>query len=567
MLFGSAGLLLGLLQLWPDPFGISSEDGIAYLDVGDAFLRGDWRNAFTGYWSPLYPWLQAGVARLVRPSAYWEFPLVNFVNLGIFLLAMAAFDWLLREYLRSRAAATADGDPRSAGERGWIWVTAGYAVFLWAALSWTTIRSDTPDMLTAVLLYATGALILRIRRGPPTALTYAAVGGAIALGGLSKTAVIPLSPVLLLVALCSARRPRAVGWRMLAAPVAFALILVPYLWALSASLGHPTFGETGRLNYAWVVNPGGYRIPDTHWQGGPPGFGQPVHPSRAILDAPATFEFGSPLAGTYPPWTDPSYWYEGLKTRFALGAQLRVMVLNLGFYWTHFLEALLFGLVVALALGGPARDAARGLAVGWPLAVPALAGLGIYGVGTDLPLVSFAEQPSMRLVAPFVVLLCGGAFLGLRTRDDPTARRVLAAASLALAAVIGARLVGAAGWDVLHALRGTPHTQWQIARSLGDLGLRRGDPVAVGNDAIGHVAWARLGRWKIVAETRSGAGIWRLETRDRQRLLEALAATGARALVLSSARVEPPPGWRRLGDTTYYALPLEGAPGVARADP
>jgi hypothetical protein len=557
--FWLAGTLLGLLHLWPDRFGISSEDAIAYLDVGDAFLRADWRNAFTGYWSPLYPWIQAGAAWIARPSTWWEFPLVNGVNFLIFLLAMAAFDWLLREFLRQRAAGAAGESPPAPRAPDWIWVAAGYALFLWASLAWTTIRSDTPDLLTAALLYATGALILRNRRRPPSALAYAAVGAAIALGGLGKTAVIPLAPVLLLVAMLATRSPRAASWRMLAAPLAFVLILGPYLGALSRSLGHPTFGETGKLNYAWLVNPGKYRIPDTHWQGGPPGSGEPVHPSRVIFDAPRTFEFGTPLGGTYPPWTDPSYWYEGLETPFSPGAQIRVIALNLGFYWRHFLAALLFGVTVAAALDGRPRVVLRGLAEGWPLLVPSLAGLGIYLVGTDLPLVSFDEQPSMRLVAPFAVLLCAGAFLGLRVPGEAVARRWLCVAALAFLAVIGARLAGTAGWDALHALRGAEHAHYEIARSLEALGLERGAAVAVGNDAIDHVPWARLGRWRIVAETRGGAELWRLEESQARRWLDAVAATGARAIVLSSRRADPPPGWHRLGDTSYHALWLDGA--------
>ena len=36
------------------------------------------------------------------------------------------------------------------------------------------------------------------------------------------------------------------------------------------------------------------------------------------------FEFDGPVVGTYPPYTDPTYWNEGLKPRFRLKPQVEV---------------------------------------------------------------------------------------------------------------------------------------------------------------------------------------------------------------------------------------------------
>ena len=52
-------------------------DGISYLDMGDAMMRGDWEMAISVYWSPLYPFLQGLALRLFRPTAYSEFGLVS----------------------------------------------------------------------------------------------------------------------------------------------------------------------------------------------------------------------------------------------------------------------------------------------------------------------------------------------------------------------------------------------------------------------------------------------------------------------------------------------------------
>ena len=84
---------------------VVNPDGIAYLDIADAYGRGDWTSALNAYWSPLYSWLLAGVFAVVRPPPYWECAVVHAVNFVVFLVALAAFEWLLSELLRWRAAA------------------------------------------------------------------------------------------------------------------------------------------------------------------------------------------------------------------------------------------------------------------------------------------------------------------------------------------------------------------------------------------------------------------------------------------------------------------------------
>src|SRR6185369_13250535 len=44
--------VLGALQAWDRRYAMNP-DGISYLDVADAYLRGDWAVAVNGYWSPL----------------------------------------------------------------------------------------------------------------------------------------------------------------------------------------------------------------------------------------------------------------------------------------------------------------------------------------------------------------------------------------------------------------------------------------------------------------------------------------------------------------------------------
>jgi len=74
-------LILGLAQAWRSRFFINY-DGVSYLDMGDAFLRGDWHTAINGYFNPLYAWLQAFSRFVLRPSMYWEYPSLIWSTMG-----------------------------------------------------------------------------------------------------------------------------------------------------------------------------------------------------------------------------------------------------------------------------------------------------------------------------------------------------------------------------------------------------------------------------------------------------------------------------------------------------
>ena len=107
-------------------------DGISYLDMGDAILRGDWKMAINGHWSPLYPWLQGLALRLLKPSAYSEFTVVHFVNFLVYLFALGCFDYLLQAAVADRPK-VGDLASRSSRLPKWAVFAIGYAVFLWSS--------------------------------------------------------------------------------------------------------------------------------------------------------------------------------------------------------------------------------------------------------------------------------------------------------------------------------------------------------------------------------------------------------------------------------------------------
>lgn len=88
-----------------------------------------------------------------------------------------------------------------------------------------------------------------------------------------------------------------------------------------------TFGDSALPNYAWYTG-----VPYRHWQGEPPGNGTPRHPTRKIFSEPAVYEFAASVGGTYPPWYDPSYWYEGVVPNLSLTKQVQILMSNAKVY-------------------------------------------------------------------------------------------------------------------------------------------------------------------------------------------------------------------------------------------
>lgn len=50
------GIFLALVQVWSSRHDMNP-DGISYIEIGEKIMRGEWKSALNGYWSPLYPLL------------------------------------------------------------------------------------------------------------------------------------------------------------------------------------------------------------------------------------------------------------------------------------------------------------------------------------------------------------------------------------------------------------------------------------------------------------------------------------------------------------------------------
>ena len=298
---------LGGIHAWSARHDMNP-DGINYLDLSDAFLKGDWEAAVNGTWSPLYPLLLSFARFIARPSPYWEFAVAHALNFVIYLFALAAVHFFLCQWLKDRQGRGADSDDADT-QPDPAWLFLGYALFIWASLNLITLSKLVTDMCLAIFVYLAAGLLLKIRNGSHSWVLFALLGLSLGLGYLAKANMFLLAFVFLTAAGLCIGKWRVLFPRLAVAFLFFCLVSSPFIISLSKAKGRPTFSEVGKLAYAWHVNNvtkfnGVAQF--VHWQGEQPRNGTPKHPTRRIRDVPAVYEFATPIGGTFPPGFDPS---------------------------------------------------------------------------------------------------------------------------------------------------------------------------------------------------------------------------------------------------------------------
>jgi len=547
IVFWAVAALVGLLQSLAERFYIEP-DGINYLDVAYAYLRHDFSNAFNAYWSPLYSWLIALLFAVTHSPAQWESTALHALNFLIYLLSLCCFTFFFRELTlligEERATSGKKPFPRPA------WSLFGYMLFAYAALELIGVGTNTPDMLVASVYFLATGLLVRMGRGDIGWRVYLTLGAVLALGYLAKAAMFPLSFVFLFSSGFAARNWKKTVPRAASALAFFLLIASPWLLTLSETKGRFTFGEAGRLSYAYYVN-GLASV--SHWHGEIPGTGTPLHGTRRLSERPPVEEFATPIAGTYPPWYDSSYWDEGVRPHFEWDGQLRMLSANLGQYF-RLLSAqkgMAVGLLVLVLLCGWEAYGRAFISL-WPFWVPAVATLGLYA----LVLVE------TRYVGGAIVVLWCTLFAATRLARSKPPLRVWTFCLVAVGVALGVTMAAQAARDLMAIVKGQTNVQWQVAQELGRHNMHKGDLVTVLGHSHEGDYWAHLAQVRIVAEvpTEGVPDYWDANAETRLRINKLLSQSGARFLV---SRIAPPPSqaadWEALGPTGYYVLMLAKA--------
>lgn len=563
--------VLGAMDAWTGRNALNPM-GVSYLDMGDAYFRGEWATALNGFWSPLYSLPLGLVTHLIKPSAEYEFAVVHLANYLIYLAALIAFDFFLRE-LMSVHKEGGTSSPKAQGTKqrtaaaavalpDWAWEALGYTLFIWCTLGLITLISTSPDLLLSVFVYLALALSLRIRRGIDPWRSFFILGLVLGTGYLAKAPLLPLSLLIVLMALVWFGNLRRSSPHLLAVVLGLALTAGPFITALSISKGHFTTGDSGKLNYLWHVD----KVPFFHWQGGDADYGTLVHTTRKIFDNPAIYEFATPLNVTYPPWYDPSYWYEGAAPRFDLNQQIAALkvsarvYLELFTYKSHLV--VLLGFLILLYQGR--RQWVGGLRREWLLLVPSIGAFAMYSLVHVEP----------RYLGPFIPSLWLCLFSSVRLPVGQRSSKIISYTIVPIVVVVMMAVTIRSTHTFYSSVRSsrnasvdgtTQFTQVQLSEALINKGLKPGDRVGLLNFdpfwlPVTH--WARLGRLRIIAEmpNSEASQFFGLPDSRSKEAIEAFAKAGAKALV--AARVPPDqtlPGWERLGNSDYYLLQLDNA--------
>ena len=526
-------------------------DSICYLDIGDQISHGHLRAAVTGYWSPLYPAIQGVILRAVHPSAYWEDTVAHGTNVMLYGLALASFLFFGREVLTGLAQSGS-----ALPDEIYIpCVLLGHSLFLWGVVFLIPVGFLGADVCVAAVVFFVAGLLVRIGQARASWGSYALLGIMLGVGYLSKAIMFPLSFVFLVTAFFATRNWRKAIPRVLFATLLFGALSAPWFVAVSKSKGRLTFGSSGTLTYAVIVN-GAVRDSDFAGVHRPAG-AQLLHPTRQVFANPPVYEFASPVLGTYPVSYDLSYWLEGLRATFNVKQQLRATLKNIYAEFSFRGQLGWVGVLLVLTIaGGKWRSALRGAAQQWYLLVPSGAAIAAYAL----------VLTESRYVAPFLVLIWAALLAGiLRTRPVSLAS-ILRPVALAVVIIT----MGSAVMETLKSawlLSNVEHTQWRIAQELTSHGVHEHDRVG----SIGRsfdCYWARLAHLQIIAEipVPESYDFWLMGSSDQEQALEAFAATGAKAVVASKPSAPPGPGWVRLGSTDFYMYSLAGL-GVRRPGP
>jgi hypothetical protein len=540
--------LFALIDCWITRFKMDP-DGVSYLDMGDRYWRGDWHNALNAYWSPLYGWLTGLMFRLTKPSMRWEYPEVHLLNFAIFVAALISFEFFWRGLLESRTENAWTG-----ASRPYAWVL-GYLLFAQMyfggafkyAWGGDELALVTPDLLVAALAYLVFGMILRFSAGRLSVAFSCLMGITLGVAYLTKTAMLPFGVFVLATMLAVSWKRRA-GMRQTGlALLCFLAISTAFVAALSWNNHRFTYGDAGKLNIAWSVNGAWPRY--IHWQGQEAVPTHPLHPSRKMLNWPEVYEFATPVAGTYPPWYDPTYWTAGADTRpdpLREVIRFKQNMIDLALYLLGPAGIPTAMVLTVFFLGDRTGSSWRQFRKFLPILAPAIALLLMYGM-----LIFEPRYLSWAILAGLCSLIASTSISAEEQR-----LRVFRAASLAL----GAMLVGAP-LHILISSQSESRTSAQYveaAEQLRVMGLEPGSRVAVIGDGITEEFWARLDRVQIVAEVprtlatgNSADAFWTSGLDGEQAVLNALKSTGEKAVI---ADIEPktlPPGWVPLGNTEH----------------
>jgi hypothetical protein len=514
-------------------------DGVSYLDISHSILTHQWHLVFSTFWGLGYPLLIALFRPLFAAGPVGEWIAIHFTDFFIFCATLASFLFLtaqIRQFFESQPSR--------------VWRTNHFVlaltIFLGMQLTWDRASRDTPDLLVSCIAFLATALLVRLARRPAYA-TALLLGLTCGFGYVAKAIYLPFSLICIFIALpLLVPRPRRLPIIALAA-VGFAALAAPYIAGMSWALGVFTTGEAGPLNVAWMVNGLHYW---TNWQGGPAGYGQPLHPTHLAMTAPNVYTYGDFFPVTYPPFFNPPYFYLGFRHFFSLKNQVHAFLATV----FHTLQILVihpfcYAVAAVALLLYLWRRASSGSAGLWRriaiVALPSAVAILLY------MLININARYISGFLSVVILLALTTAF----TNPALPARRLsLVLALLFVAASLDVAIVQRATFRQMaqgESYQNDP--QWKLAAALAADGLHPGDKVAViftFDPAL--CSWAHFAQARIVGETQSEQ-YWSAPPQAQQQVFDIYRKAGAILVVADKPpAANLPAGWTPVPQTTFF---------------
>ena len=558
-------------------------DAVAYMDIADLIRAHNWHAVINGYWNPLYPTLLALGHTIFHSTRFNELHAYYMVNFGIFLLemlAVVAFSDALVNLRNLRETIATASNPLPFLLDRYTLRYLGIAILVVSTQRELSLGKVRPDaLLLSFLLFALAAML---RHLATTHLRYAVLMGlALGLAYLTKSFAF-LFTFLCILALVAFRfiwqkhAPARIATAGLLALVCFSIVAGPYIASLSHQKGRFDFGDSGNLNYVWFVagtekmhlqqdQTASFGAAEVHLK----------HPEKRLLKDPPIFSYKQLPHGTYPDWFDTSFFNEQIKPHMNPRLQIIVIgqcIMRILRYMSNHPEAWLL-LILLLFLGARLRpDFARSSNAFW--LAPFLLGI------ATLCIYCIVNVEDRYLSASFFLVLLpvfAAARISPSTDSNAThnaVARTAASTAIALLALLtvgeSTRIVGQLRRDLItikYPAGWYDRDTFQAAQALNALGVGPGDPVAcIGTRAcLYDHYWSRLAGTRILTEIYEpnyplNPDFAAMPNRDQA--YEAVRRDGAKVLVgyfdpgLMTGTNPISSGWRELGSTPFYALPL-----------
>jgi hypothetical protein len=498
-------MLAGALLAWDGRYAMDP-DGMSYIDMATSTVAQGWHHLLNGYWSPLYAAMLAIVFSF-HPSPGREIPAIQFLNWIIFDIATLSFAFFFRQWRSTIRDSVSES----------FLVPFAFSTFLLGTAQFINVTTVGPDLCMAALVFLSAGICCQVGGSQASWKHFAGLGLVLGAGCYVKTPMFPVA--LILLAILFLASPSGERIKLLAVSAAVLLIVSsPLIVAQSALAGHPSIGQSGQLNYVWQLDGlhPQYTVAD-------PSLASYVGRARILTRTPATLEFASPSAGSYPLWFDPAYWYGQTLTRFhfSLRRQLELFRTNLKVYGgaVYYMSGLFggaFALLLTRSRKHSAADRVNITFVGWASLVFLMYAL----VHVDY-----------RYIGAFFIVFWLGCYGLLVQRNGPALSRGV------LITVACSTLIATSALAFRDRSSRESLDQVVVAQTLREMGIQPGDLVA--NVGYTYNAYyAQMAQIHIAAQVVDAKRFWSLDPGQVSDFRENLTRLGIKAIIARDPPVE-----------------------------